>query len=262
MLFVVLLFVIGGVLGFVPVGLSFVIVIVCVLTATISIAQITKVGANKLKSDALLFELTDKLRTIRNASAESIWLARYADSLATYQRSRFDNLQLGSHLQTITNGLVALAGIVTLSVGALRVMDGAMSLGELIAAMMIVWRVLVPIQIVSLNMARLKQTLSTVRQINDVIRMGNERESEVPRSLSRRLDGNIFASGVYLSIGAQTEPQLRGINLEIKAGEIVAITGPSGSWQIDPAQGDPRPLPAVHGHCALRWARLAPARPS
>ena len=41
-----------------------------------------------------------------------------------------------------TNALVALAGIVTLSLGALRVMDGAMSLGALIAAMMIVWRVL------------------------------------------------------------------------------------------------------------------------
>ena len=229
LLFVVTLFLIGGVLGFVPVGLSLIIVILCALTATISNAQLTRVGANKLKSDALLLELMDKLRTIRNAAAENIWLARYADSLASYQRSRFGNLQLALCLQTITSGLVAFAGLVTLSVGALRVMDASMSLGELIAAMMIVWRVLVPIQIVSLNMARLKQTLSTVRQINDVIRMGNERKSEVPRSLSRHLNGNIFASGVYLALGTQPEPQLRGINLDIKAGEIVAITGPSGS---------------------------------
>ena len=71
LLFVILLFLIGGLLGFVPVGLSVVIVIVCVLTADVNMAQITKVSANKLKSDALLFELTDKLRTIRNASAES-----------------------------------------------------------------------------------------------------------------------------------------------------------------------------------------------
>ena len=229
LLFVVTLFLIGGVLGFVPVGLSLLIVILCALTATISNAQITKVGANKLKSDALLLELMDKLRTIRNASAENIWLARCGDSLAAYQRSRFGNLQLSLCLQTITSGLVALAGIVTLSVGALRVMDGSMSLGELIAAMMIVWRILVPIQIVSLNMARLKQTLSTVRQINDVVRMGNERRSELPRSLSRRLEGKIYASGLYLSLGTQQEPQLRGINLEINAGEIVAIAGPSGS---------------------------------
>ena len=85
-------------------------------------------------------------------------------------RSRFKNLQLIS-LQVITNGLVGLAGILTLGFGALARHGGAMSLGELVAAMMIVWRVLAPIQIVSLNIARLKQTLSTVRQINDLIRM-------------------------------------------------------------------------------------------
>jgi ATP-binding cassette, subfamily C, bacterial LapB len=229
LLFVVMLFLIGGLLGFVPVGMSLVIVLVCALTAAVGTVQTSMTGANKLRSDALLFELMDKLRTIRNASAESISLARYAYSLAAYQRSRFDTLQRGSNLHTIANGLVALAGIVTLSVGALRVMDNAMSLGQLIAAMIIVWRVLIPVQIVSLNLSRLKQTLATVRQINEIVRMGNERSHEAPRVLARRLDGNLYASGVYLSLGTPTEPQLRGVNLAIKAGEVVAITGPSGA---------------------------------
>jgi ATP-binding cassette, subfamily C, bacterial LapB len=227
--FVASLFLIGGALGFVPIGLSLLIVISCALFAPVSAAQIGAVGTSKLKSDTLLLELTDKLRTIRNASAQSIWLARYASSLATYQRARLANLQLVFRLQTITGALVALAGIVTLGVGAFRVMDASMSLGELIAAMMIVWRVLVPIQVVSLNMSRIRQMLGTARQINDVSRMGNEHKREMPLSLSRCLNGNILASSVHLSLGTQSESQLRGINFAIKAGEIVAITGPSGS---------------------------------
>lgn len=229
LLFIVMLFLIGGVLGLVPVAMSLVIVMVCALTAAAGTGQSSITGANKLKSDALLFELMDKLRTIRNASAESISLARYAYSLAAYQRARFDSLQRSSHLHTVANGLVALAGIVTLSVGALRVMDDAMSLGQLIAAMIVVWRVLVPIQVVALSLARIKQTLTTVRQINEVVRMGNERSNEAPRVLARRLEGNLYASGVYLSLGTPAEPQLRGVNLAVKAGEIVAITGPSGA---------------------------------
>ena len=229
LLFVLMLFLIGGLLGFVPIAMSLVILMVCALAAAVGTVQTGITGANKLRSDALLFELMDKLRTIRNASAESISLARYAYSLAAYQRSRFDSLQRGSSLHTVANGLVALAGVVTLSVGALRVMGDAMSLGQLIAAMIIVWRVLVPIQIVSLNLARLKQTLATVRQINDLVRMGNERSNDAPRVLARRLDGHLYVSGVYLSLGTPAEPQLRGVNFAVKAGEMLAITGPSGA---------------------------------
>ena len=61
-----------------------------------------------------------------------------------------------------------------------------------------------------------------------MVRIGTDRERDAPPKLSRRLSGNILASGLYLSFGPQAEPQLRSVNLEVKAGEIVAITGPSG----------------------------------
>jgi ATP-binding cassette, subfamily C, bacterial LapB len=91
-----------------------------------------------------------------------------------------------------------------------------------------VWRVLAPIQIVSLNIARFRQTLATLSQINDVVRVGTDRERDAPPDLSRRPSGDIMAVGLYLSFSPQAEPQLRRINLEVSAGEIVAITGPSG----------------------------------
>jgi ABC-type bacteriocin/lantibiotic exporter with double-glycine peptidase domain len=229
LLFITALFIIGGVLAFVPVGLAVVLVLICALAAPVGDAQISQVGAAKLKSDALLLELSDKLRAIRNTSAESVWLARYASSLAAYQRAHFSNVQLVLSLQTVTTGIVGIAGVLTLCVGALRVMGGLMTAGQLITAMMIVWRVMVPIQIVALNMSRLKQTLGTARQIEDVTRMSGEKRRELPSLLSRRLTGNILAAGAYLSLGGQPEPQLRGVNLIVRAGEVVAVTGPSGS---------------------------------
>ncbi len=228
LLFVAMLFVLGGSLGFLPLGISLAIVVIATLCAPITVSQIARVGTNKLKSEAILLELTGKLGTIRSASAETTWLARYGDSLASYERSRFDNVQLSSTLQVVTSSLVAFAGVATLGVGAQRVMDGSMSVGELVAAMMIVWRILLPVQIVSLNLPRLRQIRTTIGQVNDLARMRPEREDAIPM-VFRRLGGSISASGLYLSLGARQEPQLRGVNLEVSAGEIVAVTGASGS---------------------------------
>jgi ABC-type bacteriocin/lantibiotic exporter with double-glycine peptidase domain len=228
LLFVAMLFVIGGSLAFVPLGIALVTVAVAALSAPISIAQVTKIASNKLKSDAMLLELTDRRETIRSAAAETKWLARYGNRLATYARSRFDNVRLSSSLQVITNALVAFAGVVTLGVGAQRVMEDSMSLGALVVAMMLVWRILQPVQVVSLNLPRLRQIRTTIRQINDLMRMRAERDDAIPM-VFHHLRGSIFTSGLYLSMGAQQEPQLRGVNLDIKAGQIIAITGPSGS---------------------------------
>ena len=228
LLFVAMLFVIGGYLGFLPIGISVAIIAIATLCAPVTISQIAKVGTNKLKSEALLLELVGKLGTVRSASAETTWLTRYGDSLSTYEQSRFNSVRLSSTLQVVTSALVGFAGVATLGVGAQRVMDGAMTLGELVAAMMIVWRILLPVQIVSLSLPRLRQIRATVRQINDLVRMRAEREDAVPM-VFRRLGGSISTAGLYLNLGVQQEPQLRGVNLEVGAGEIVAITGPSGS---------------------------------
>jgi ABC-type bacteriocin/lantibiotic exporter with double-glycine peptidase domain len=228
LLFIAMLFVIGGFLAFVPLGIAVVIAAIAALGAPTAIAQVTKVAGNKLKSDAMLLELTDRRETIRSAVAETKWLARYGNRLATYARSRFDNARLSSSLQVVTSALVAFAGVVTLGVGAQRVMDDTMSLGALVVSMMLVWRILLPVQVVSLNLPRLRQIRSTIRQINDLMRMRAERDDAIPM-VFHHLRGSIFTSGLYLSMGGQQEPQLRGVSLDIMPGEIIAVTGPTGS---------------------------------
>lgn len=229
LVFIVALFAIGGTLALVTASLAATIVAVCALGAPTSAARIGHAAAGKLKADTLLLELTGKLRAIRNGSAEAIWLARYADSLAEYHHARFTHLQHALTLRTVTAGLAGLALVLTLGMGGARVMDGAMSLGALAAAMMLVWKALEPIRVVALSLPRLKQAVTTLGEIDEVARGGDERKLGTPLTLPRRLRGTILVSGAHLTLGARQEAQLVGVNLSVRAGEIVAITGPTGS---------------------------------
>lgn len=228
LLFLAMLFVIGGPLGFVPLGIGLIMIALAIFSVPASLTHTAKVAASRLKADAMLLELATKSGALHGASAEAAWIARYGRKLASYERARFDSARQTAAVQITTSALITFAGVATLAVGAGRVIDGTLSLGGLVACMIIVWRMLLPVQIVSLNLPRLWQLRTTLRQIDDLMRMRPERDEAAPL-VYRRLGGSISTSGLYLNLGTRQEPQLRAVSMDIRAGEIVVVTGPNGS---------------------------------
>ena len=109
------------------------------------------------------------------------------------------------------------------------VIEGEMTIGALIAVMALVWRVLSPIQAIFLNMNRLEQVKQSFKQVNALMRMKLEREPGKLPSIYRKFEGAVSFSRVGFRYTPRSEPALMGLTLEIKPGEIVAITGNSGA---------------------------------
>ncbi len=219
----------GGVVAWVPVSLMVIFAIMAAITMPLTKLRVSATGDVRSKRQSFLIEMVTKHRSIREAHAEETWLARFKIISAESARCHFKSSQLNLTIQTITQILVMSAGVATLGVGTLRVIEGDMTTGALIAVMALVWRVLSPMQSIFLSMNRLEQVKQSFHQVNALMRMKLEREPGKLPGIYRKFQGALSFSRVGFRYSPKSEPALMGLTLEIPPGQIVAITGNSGA---------------------------------
>jgi ATP-binding cassette, subfamily C, bacterial LapB len=228
-IFFVMIFVLGGTIGFVPVAFAVVLSIVGLCTTAGLSKQMRDMGDWKAKSDSLLIEICTRLKLIRADNAESVWLQRASESYRNYLLSKFQSQQYNNTLQVLAQAGVTVSGAAVLWLGTLEVMQGKLSIGALIAIMAVVWRVLGPIQTVFLSLHRIKTIVETIRQLDRLIRLKPEREQGRITGAALTLSGQLSLEGICFRYANRSDLTIKGVSLNIKAGEFITIAGPSGA---------------------------------
>jgi len=132
--------------------------------------------------------------------------------------------QLNLFVMTLTQALIAMGGALTLYFGALQVIDGAMSVGALIATMALVWRAMAPLQASFLSLSRISQVSHAFRQINHLMATELERRPGKLPELARQYEGNILIKRLNYRYGQSTDAILAGVNLRISKGERIVAS--------------------------------------
>ncbi|MEZ5841014.1 MAG: ATP-binding cassette domain-containing protein [Hyphomicrobiales bacterium] len=229
LVFLIAMIVMGGSLAFIPV------ILIAALSALVALANLpmsrasdeTGLTGNRLQ--AFQFESLDLRQLIRENAAVDAWRTRYSFRLRDALQARYRSSLYNFALNTFAQMLVMMAGVLTLVIGAGRVMDGTLSSGGLIASMMIVWRLLSPIQIALLATDRIVQFARIVRQINAMMRLEPEAAGTAKGTQTRREPLGYSLVNVSLRYPRATNIALRGITIDIQPGQSLAIAGPSSS---------------------------------
>jgi ABC-type bacteriocin/lantibiotic exporter with double-glycine peptidase domain len=132
-------------------------------------------------------------------------------------------------VQVVSQTTMTICGIGVLALGALMVMNGDLSHGGLIATMALAWRVLNPMNQAFLNLTRIGQVRQSLASINQLLQIPIEREPGNLPSVSRDFSGSLTVSGLMMRYLGRQDPALRGIDLQIEHGQVIAITGPAGA---------------------------------
>ncbi|WP_188750311.1 type I secretion system permease/ATPase [Marinobacterium zhoushanense] len=179
-------------------------------------------------NQSFLVESVAGIETLKSMAVEPQMRRHWEEQLAAYVKSSFRAMQIGligNQGVALINKLVA---TITLWVGARLVIDGDISVGQLIAFNMLAGQVNGPI----LRLAQLWQQFQQMRiaidRLGDVLDCPREAE-QVSRTRMPPIKGEVRFEYVTFRYKADGPEILRNLSFSIPPGKVVGVVGRSGS---------------------------------
>ncbi|MDJ0944614.1 MAG: ATP-binding cassette domain-containing protein [Kiloniellales bacterium] len=227
-IFVAVIGLIAGPLAWIPIILTAVFLCAALAILPSMRGAVAESGEARARRQSFAIEMISNMRAIKQCALERTWSGRYREIGAKAALANFRTSRISVFVQTLSQTLMFAAGIATATLGTLQVLDGAMTVGALIATMALVWRVLSPLQVGFLSLTRLEQVKLGLKQMNQLMRLKLEREPGRIGSGLRSFKGEVAFRRASLRYTADSEPALFGINFTVKPGEMVAVAGANG----------------------------------
>jgi len=171
------------------------------------------------------------IRTIKASALESDFFAKvvghHAKAVNTHQTLAVANL----YLSLIPKFVSALMAGLILVLGGFRVMDGALSIGMLVAFQSLATSFLLPVNNLMGLGAMLQDLEGDITRLDDVLQHPAPDEKPVPvdESSPVRLSGRLELKNLRFGYNPTQPPLVDGFSLTLEPGQRVALVGGSGS---------------------------------
>ncbi len=179
------------------------------------------------ENQAFLVETVSGIDTLKSMAVEPQMQRRWDKQLAGYVSASFKTATLSTLAHEGTNLVGKLVTVATLWLGAKLVIEGRLTVGQLIAFNMLATRVAQPIMRLAQLWTDFQQTGISVQRLGDILNAPTEAAGA--KSSLPPITGRIALDQVHFRYRPDTPEVLKGITLDIQPGEVIGIVGRSGS---------------------------------
>lgn len=222
--------ILGGALVFIPITTLCIYILLGLLLYRESQRRLAEGSQKSAQQQEFLLEAINKLRAIKYTASLSTWEKRFREGAADVALANFRTTMLSGTYHAISDTLTVGTGMAVLGWGAVEIIHGTLSVGAMLAIMILSWRVLAPLKAVFNVYSRTLQMGNSLKQMTRLMRLNPEsKPKEVSRIKPSELQGRITFNQVSLRYPDTYQPALLGITFDVKPGEWVGIVGRNGS---------------------------------
>ena len=209
----------------VPIQVSF-----TILGAPLFRRQFRNAAQENAKTQSHLVEVLTGIQTVKAQNVEMVSRWKWQESYNRYIARSFEKTITGTTLSQISSVLQKISQLLVLWIGASMVLQGDLSLGQLIAFRIISGYVTQPLLRLSGIWQRIQELRVSFERLGDVVDTPMESdEVDQGKVALPSIQGRIRFDNVSFRFAPHKPDVLSHVNLEIEPGSFVAIVGQSGS---------------------------------
>lgn len=181
------------------------------------------------ENQAFLVEAISGIQTVKALAVEPPLQRRWDEQLAGYVRADFRATSLITVAGQIAAFIQKVTTIAVLWAGAYLVIDGDLSIGQLIAFNMLSAQVTGPLLRIVNLWQEFQQVGISVQRLGDVLNTRPEPAYNPTRTTLPHLTGQVVFDQVLFRYRPDTRPALANVSFTVNPGQVIGIVGRSGS---------------------------------
>ncbi len=181
------------------------------------------------QKNATLIESLSSIETIKSFNAESIMQRRWEQASGYIAKQGVKARNLSNSINFTSAFVQQLSTVAVIILGVYLISENELTMGALIATVMLSSRAIQPMAQVANLTANYQQTKTALASLNDIMLQPVERDEKKSYIHRATFKGGLEFKDVSFSYPDQEEKALSHINLKIKPGEKVAFIGRIGS---------------------------------
>jgi subfamily B ATP-binding cassette protein HlyB/CyaB len=192
-------------------------------------ARLDEKFARGAENQAFLVETVTGVETLKAMAVEPQMQSRWEEQLAGYVAASFRVLKLGNTASQSVQLVSKLVTAFTLYFGAKAVIDGSLSVGELVAFNILAGRVSQPVLRLAQVWQDFHQARLSVARLGDILNTPAEPAFNPNRAALPAIRGDIALEHVTFRYRIDGQEVLHDVSFNVSAGQVIGIVGPSGS---------------------------------